>query len=517
MIDDFSGGLNFSDPPGDLQPNELNAQTRNFETFGKGRELRTRRALSHIDEFSGAFPVGGTSNNALSSIFAYDGGASLAVSTPNGYAGRAVFGTGISDGGQVNITQMVASSTTFGGREFAFEQSADTANVQELYMSNGVTTPQRLTIATGTVVNWPGTPPNGNILKSWKTMMLVAGVSAQPQRLYFSTINNPESWPANNFIDIKSVDDENDKIVGLEVIGENLLVFKANSVWLVYDSATFDNRRITNIGLVNRHCTAPIEDRVYWLNINGVYSTDGEDVRLESKNIEGESSLVGQILPLGYANSQLSRFSEAYDDRLIWFLGNCILVLETGITRPDGQHPWFLHYSTPVSKICDIARMTHLDGSLELVPVVVVSYHGLDGANHIAHFLSDETGPNPLGQDFYYDGGPHFSAVESIYESPWLPIHGVENYERMRRVNLLLKGDGNEVGHVEGFVDFNDTVKYTQNFTIPNTANTDTYVVRTRPELRGRYHRVMVKLDQTYMKPVGFLGVEFKYRGGVEH
>lgn len=169
-----------------------------------------------------------------------------------------------------------------------FEVASDSAGVIQLWMCATGVAGRKYNTVTGVTAAWGGTPPTGGVCKIWKNRMMMAGTNAAGTllRLYFSDINNPESWPSTNFIDIKSTDDEDDAIIALEVIGENLLVFKRRSVWLVFDPISFENRRVGGQGCMCKDATCELDGRVYFVNKTGMYSTDGNDIRYESKHIE---------------------------------------------------------------------------------------------------------------------------------------------------------------------------------------------------------------------------------------
>jgi hypothetical protein len=342
--------------------------------------------------------------------------------------------------------------------------------------------------------------------------MCIAGVAGQPQRLYYSTIANPESWPANNFIDIKSTDDERDGITALEVIGENLLVFKERSVWLVFDPVSFENRRIADIGCVGRGATArslneEIE-KVYWVSPKGVYSTDGDDVRHESKMIQPrftDSSLAwGQYL---YGFKEYTRLCMLHDGKLYLYnwpgMGqqfDNIFFMDTKYKRQDGQHPWFRHINV-MAKICAMAplqgRFHNINNSEYHGQIAVFDVNGaLGGPQDWADILVDNS---------VVDNPSPGVTVTGTYETGFLDLtEGLEKKERLRRINVHgstgsvgISVDADEAGYAgSGFL----------------SLSTPSRFVRYRPERRGRFFQLKLNLSGCFVD-----SVEMMYRGGTEH
>lgn len=291
-IDSFAGGLNLVDDPMDVKPNELTIHGAfrrvpyNVEPVGEGNTLKQRSGARGvtIGTFVNAVPSATLEADWIRQLCRIhkDAGDWIAYTTDSGEVGIYYREAGA----YKHVTSVTAAAGT---AAWDFEVATNSANNQILWMVNGVDTPKAVSLAAAAPVapaTWLGSPPNGKVLKVWKNRMIIGGVAAQPQRLYFSDINNPDSWPVNNFIDIRSTDDEDDAVVALEVVGEDLLVFKENSTWKVFDSTTFSNVRLFDFGTLNRYTTGTWRERAYWVASTGVYSTDGQDVRLESRKID---------------------------------------------------------------------------------------------------------------------------------------------------------------------------------------------------------------------------------------
>jgi hypothetical protein len=506
-IDDFSGGLNLVDDPVDLDLTEFVGSTtsaanttKNLEIVGDGKQLRSRRGNLDIETSGVSLPADTTLYKAFTSMDTFRASAlngdQIIMSNEDGKVLTA----------QINIqpspvTQIIVGS---GGpnKEWVFKQSQSSGGTQKVYMLNGVDTPQAFSVG-GAIAAWPGTPPNGTHLASWKTRMIIVGVAAQPQRLYYSDLNNPESFPANNFIDIKSVDDEADDIIAVQVIGENLLVLKRNSVWLVFDSTTFENRRITNVGVLNRSCACGLGDRVYWASSTGIHSTDGETTKEESININPVFSKISL-----YARTH-SKLISTYENTIVFIpYGsstpvNAVWVMYERLTRSDRQHPWVYHGGSARSMafLYSAVRVySDLRGNGILLPKLVGVYKDAGNNQVICQLLEGSS----QDVDILLNG----SSVDAQYVSPWLALQGSENLERLRRVNLEMQGAVTVAVHK----DKSNTASFSQ-----AVATQSVNFVRVRPDTRGRFHQIRISYTSLVPDDMLLNAVELKYRGGKEH
>lgn len=74
--------------------------------------------------------------------------------------------------------------------------------------------------------------PNFNIMKIFQERVFVVDTDSQPQFVYYSQLGDPFVSGATNFVKISDGDGEN--IVGLGVHSNSLVVYKQNSIWIIY-------------------------------------------------------------------------------------------------------------------------------------------------------------------------------------------------------------------------------------------------------------------------------------------
>jgi hypothetical protein len=511
-LTDFSGGLNDVDPPLRLGPTEHTWNSHDLEIDGTRGVLMARRGLARYTP-SLALPVISDSTYRVTNMRTYrraNGPGDLLImcndraavwrQDPNAAA---------------NTTTVVQAGLVGSGGEYDFIQASDSVGQEYVWALNGFTAPAKMQVDTSAWSGWAGSPPNGKMARVWKNRMIIAGVPGQAARLYYSTIANPESWPANNFIDIKSTDDEQEPITAIEVIGESLLVFKASSVWLVFDPVSFDNRRIADIGCVGRLATARSvadpSEKVYFVARTGVYSTDGDDVKHESKMIDRRFNS-SELLHAEYfqAYREKTNLRMLNDGKLYlynfvaWgtYSFGIILYMDTKLSRPDGQHPWFKH-TNAMSGITTMVSGYFRDHDINSFEVSgtkgILDTDGASGPQYFADLLRD---------DRWNDTWISLDDIEvsGYWESGFLEIHpNTEKMERVRRVNI--HGDqGTVSATLQGD---EDTIVSS------GTKNLDVLsrFVRFRPESRGRFFQMTMDLRQG----AHVMEVEMMVRGGKEH
>lgn len=514
-IDDFSGGANAAVGVLELEKNEWQySATQDVEIMGGGKSLKGRRGMREFT-LSTALPSMASSNNYISSArtFRLDQNSPDSIMISN-HAG--LIASLNPNTFPATLTTVLAAAST---AEYEFIQSQDATGGQYVWMINGVSTPQKYNISTTVMSAWAGSPPNGTCMKVWKNMMVISGVTAQPQRLYYSKIADPETWSTpGGFIDIKSTDDESDAIIALEVIGENLLVFKQNSVWLVFDPVSFDNRRIESIGCVFRSAVVKFRERVYWMAVDGLYSSDGDSVKEESINIRpiftNESLYTAPFDLIKFRD--WTRLSIHPDGLLILtnrMSGGSTFgmhICNLNITRQDKQHPWVYFGARPAGYVAvSVAgnfRFGHNPANSIRPAMIGVFSDNQTSTQYAVDVLDDSS-----YQDRY--NGANQNVGFAGYRSPGMAIQGTENLERIRRVNLLMAGDSNTVQTFKWYADLQNPSVYNTTvvplISLPNAGR----FLRVRPEVRARIHEFSISL----VNGAELFEVEMKYRGGKEH
>ena len=108
--------------------------------------------------------------------------------------------------------------------------------------------------------------------------LFVAGVSANPNRLYWSNLGVPITFTGADYIDINAND--GDEITGLSFLNDELLVFKKNSIWSIsgWSGSTFaattaagqnTQAKALGVGTMSHQSIVNTGREVYYLSFSG--------------------------------------------------------------------------------------------------------------------------------------------------------------------------------------------------------------------------------------------------------
>lgn len=489
---DFRGGLNTKTNPADLQPNEaqsllnviLTARGAMEQRFGKTRFDSSGFPATKRLEYAKPWYFGST---------------------------RLLLGT--IDGSIYSSTTGGAFTERFNGTDgtlWAIETAVDSTNSARAWFVNGVDNPKKWDGSAGSVSDWANSPPNGTCLLMWKNRMIVAGVAATPQRVFFSDVGNPES-PASqygtNWIDFRAGEDDFDPVVDLALLGDQLVVLKKSSVWVVYDPVTFSNRRVGAPGPNARFQTDELMGRLYFVNQDGIWSTNGVNApRLESNDIQDQFYDVVNFSVIDKARVCCTREGRVFVAIATGgsSVNNRIFEQFLGMAEQVGKikAPWLIH-DYPCSSL------------VVFRPVAAnVLLAGDSGAAKV-HQLFNGTNDDGVAIAAHWQGG-------------WRSLIAEEPFERIRRLNVEMEGRL----QLDLMQDFGTTPKFTA--VLETTVDADqlwdggnwepgiwdpvasTRLMRARPEARGRYHSVRIS-NNVLNKRFVVLGGEFSLRGGKEH
>lgn len=104
----------------------------------------------------------------------------------------------------------------------------------------------------------------------------------------YSNLLDPETGYIDNYISVNP--DDGDKITGLIVHSNNLIVFKEKSKWRMSPTGDYDNpfylTKIDDVGALSHHSLIIVNDMVYFCNLNGVYRFTGASSEKISTKID---------------------------------------------------------------------------------------------------------------------------------------------------------------------------------------------------------------------------------------
>jgi hypothetical protein len=151
-------------------------------------------------------------------------------------------------------------------------------NIVIVPASGGATSPKKVTNSAGTlsVGNLGGSPPQGKYAAVWGDYTLLAGSTAQPQRLYFSDPGDPEGWDTTN-----TYWDFTQPINGLAALRSAIFAFHDGTMSRLRGTTPppgsdfFADDPIFTVGCTDARSIALRGDRVAFANGEGIFYTDG--------------------------------------------------------------------------------------------------------------------------------------------------------------------------------------------------------------------------------------------------
>lgn len=231
------------------------------------------------------------------------------------------------------------------GLRWSFAQMPAVGGQGPLFGMNGTDTPQQWDGAAGTSGNWTalsGTLPNGTMCIQHANRLFVAGVTANPSRLYWSALGDPTAWPAANGVDLDPNDGES--ITGLGLVGPYLVAFKRHKTFLVSDANTGANRRVSDsVGCAAPRSIATSAEGMFFLSDErGVYLFDGRRLTPISDNVQPN---IDAIVTGQKANAAGVFYQGHY------YLSFCntgttnnqTLDYDASVSRPGVDDSWWLH------------------------------------------------------------------------------------------------------------------------------------------------------------------------------
>jgi hypothetical protein len=146
-----------------------------------------------------------------------------------------------------------------------------------VFCFDGITTPVIITpgspsvAAYATDVNFP----KGSFAVWFHNFLFVAGVASYPNRLYWSDLDDPTKFTGGVTGSIDINENDGDEIIGLNVLKDELLIFKRNRIWSLtgFGTTTFTigdiNENITGFGAVSHRGIINIGNDVLYMSSVG--------------------------------------------------------------------------------------------------------------------------------------------------------------------------------------------------------------------------------------------------------
>lgn len=293
-ISPFAGGLNLRDTPNEME-SHFSPDALNVVSTPDG-VLHKRRGYN---AFSGAFAGAGASD--VASIFASNTlGAMVAVTFAGRWYSLDVNGNTTDINGafalQSNNRWTFVEAVASGGQGPIYAMPSDPASTPRFWIGPGNNV--------GAWTAGSGTLPTAQYMVYFKNRVILCGsaVGTNGCGLKASAVGDPRNWDTTVVgaasAWLTNIDaQDGDSFKGLVALGQNLLAFKSNKTYLIYDLDTGANRLINgNVG-----CSAPetilnTPYGVFFLATNGsFYKTDGKTFEKVSGVLESDQNIEANL------------------------------------------------------------------------------------------------------------------------------------------------------------------------------------------------------------------------------
>lgn len=280
-----------------------------------------------------------------------------------------------------------------------------------------------------------------------------------PNRVRWSHPNFPEDWFEAHYIDVDwGVD--GDEIVGLQPMGDHLLVFKQRSVHAIYGNPpeSFEVYPInTEIGAVDSGAIVGTDGGVYFYSWpDGLFKYDGKNFTWVHEKIHG---LI-----------QDGDIDGTYADQIRLGWGNRRLWLSVPYQGASTRNRCFV-MDPVLSK----------EGSWTQYDLAVGPFVEWKAAGESSFLLANVVGGAQLAQTDQYNqafddpDGVSTDHIDSFYRTRWYDLKTVAYKKRWKRPQIVLRGGTAGTIIVDGYKNYDITVP-TRHFELSTTADADSGV-----------------------------------------
>ncbi len=292
---------------------------------------------------------------------------------------------------------------------------------------------------TGNVSSLSGSPPTGNLGCTANNFMFISGVAANPSRVYWSNVIDPNTWTSTNYADFRASD--GDKVTCLLEKDQNLLIFKRRSMGQLWTNTISVSGAVT-LGPLNQinagiGCPGPLcadrlpDGRVVFLGTNAhVYIWDGagftdiSDAPLPASNIQ--PNLDG----LNVARLQYASVKVYSTKNQIWITAsNGSSTTNNMVFVYDYQYQiWlskFMNVNANVMYACIDTRATPTYGFV----MVTGNYSG-------TCYIQDKGTTNPEASNTVIDGYGTISLQLGPDDKDFIPASALVSLEQQGNYNL---------------------------------------------------------------------------------
>lgn len=297
--------------------------------------------------------------------------------------------------GSGNLAVAGGSDTYTSGTQTEWVQANDS-----IYSFNGTDTAIKFN---GTTCSTIAAIPKGKTAAWFHNYMFTAGVTGNTSRLYFSNVDDPETWGASDFVDVNV--DDGEPITAIYPFNDELIIFKRSRIWALtgFSTASFAvtdiQERITSFGCPAARGIVNIGNYLLFIS----YVGQVPHIRSLTRSRFGVTIAGGIVSdPItgtmeGLSTAQLSKTAAIFDGRYVYFAvpngsstrNDLVLVKDTTQKQDEGWTRW-----------TGVDAAAWAQSSVEGEPTI---YFGESDADSVVYKLDSSTSDNGTAITFRWD------------------------------------------------------------------------------------------------------------------
>ena len=323
-----------------------------------------------------------------------------------------------------------------------------------LILTNGSEAPQKIDESTGSALG--GSPPITKYIALHKNYLFLSGNSTYPSRVYYSTLDTPETWGANDFFDVNPND--GDSVTGLSVTLDTLIIMKEYNMYILYgDTPTYTEgltlwrikKASVSTGSVNQGSMQLYGKNLFYLSRNSGVQLFGGSISTGEVEVDNlTSALASKDITPTIASLNESRFNQS--DSVVWDYKYILSV-------PNG--------ASTTNNLCLVYDFIAAGWSLWDIPANCWSTFRSSGVDYL-YFGSTTTGKiYRYTPTIYSDNGV---AINAYYKTKDLSITNPSDSKLFRKFYVTLNKAQNYSLTVKTYIDISSTAA-------------DTYTIAAQP------------------------------------
>lgn len=316
-------------------------------------------------------------------------------------------------------------------------------------------------------------------IKRFQNYCILANVKVSgiryPSRFYWSAYRSISSWDSADWIEVSK--DDGDEITGLKVLGDRLVIYKENSIYIILFTGDADmpflmQKSNSIVGCIAPYSIQEVDNGHIFMAQDGIYYFDGmNSYKMSDKISDTFYGLNG--LKFNIASSIYQKKKNRY-----W------LSVASGTSLQNNFVLTWNSYLNTWSK--------HTGISASAMSIFMVD--GTDERPYFADYLGYAYRMD-TGTDDYPSNG--IAAINSNYYTNWKSFDDICDNKGVPHVYLVHRNESNTVLTLSYSYDFYNGDQYTQTFSLFTTQTVTALTTRRDLTGRGKFVRIGFSNNQT--------------------